>query len=132
MSRGLGDLQRSIKKIMHIMATDRPYVLLSDLYELWAMGNGGEISEAQKRNLRRALKGLVDRGDVLIPRGEGRPGNPYLYTTVEIFAGLFTDEKKPLTDTAKAKQMTAEIMAEMRAASASFQAAMAKREKEED
>jgi hypothetical protein len=45
--------------------------------------------------LKRSLKTLVDRGDVLIISGKGGQRSPFTYTTVE----AFTDE--PNTDDAK-------------------------------
>ena len=48
-----------------------------------------------ERSLKRALKSLVDRGDVLIVAGEGGQRSPFTYTTVEAL------NQEPNTDDAK-------------------------------
>jgi hypothetical protein len=68
--------------------------------------NGDRLSPTRERSLKRALKGLVDRGDVLICGGNGGPGDSYRYTTVECFAGA---TGKKVKDTAHAKQIVAEL-----------------------
>jgi hypothetical protein len=60
-----------------------------------------------ERSLKRALKGLVDRGDVLVLGGKGGPGDPRHYVTVETFASKA--ESKKVTDTSYAKQLVAEM-----------------------
>jgi hypothetical protein len=68
---------------------------------------GGKLKPAFERSLKRALKSLVDRGDVLILSGKGGPGDPYCYVTVESFASAASEKK--ITDTAKAKQIVAQM-----------------------
>jgi hypothetical protein len=70
--------------------------------------NGDCLTPTHERSLKRALKALVDRGDVLIVGGAGGPGDPYRYTTVESFAGVAHGKKK-VKDTAHAKQIVAEL-----------------------
>jgi hypothetical protein len=116
MSRGLGDLQRRIKELMNRAAAelDMPSLMLPHIYYVLGAAKG-RLSVAQTRSIRRALKNLVDRGDVLIVQGTGKSGDPYAYTTVETWAGA-AEGGKPLTDTAKAKQITAEMFAELQKA----------------
>jgi hypothetical protein len=60
-----------------------------------------------ERSLKRAIKSLVDRGEVLILGGKGGPGDPYRYVTVECFASVA--EEKKVTDTEAAKAVVAEM-----------------------
>ena len=112
MSRGLGALQREIKAVL-----DRSFDLgtgalpCSALRAVFVIDAGGRpergdtLSEARERSLKRALKGLVDRGDV-ITHGAVRPRS---YVTVEKMASFFCDEVK---NTAHAKQVFAKANAE--------------------
>jgi len=112
MSRGLGALQREIKAVL-----DRSFDLgtgalpFSDLRSVFVVNAGGRpeqgdtLPEARERSLKRALKGLVDRGDV-ITHGAVRPRS---YVTVEKMASFFCDEVK---NTAHAKQVFAKANAE--------------------
>ena len=59
-----------------------------------------------ERSLMRALKTLVDRGDVVILQGSGRPGDPYGYRSVEAIASAVLG--RPVTDTQEAKQILAD------------------------
>lgn len=47
---------------------------------------GDKLVPSFERSLKRALKGLVDRGDVLIFGGKGGQRDPGRYVTVEAFA----------------------------------------------
>jgi hypothetical protein len=110
MSRGLGALQREVKETL-----DRAFDLglvplpLAHLRAVFVINTGGRpergdtLSETRERSLRRALKALVDRGDV-IAHGAGGPGSPRRYVTVEKMASFFCDEVK---NTAHAKQVFA-------------------------
>jgi hypothetical protein len=115
MSRGLGTLQREIKEILD-RAVDHKipgtFAVLRGVHSMNLGGGPEDRSEAQERSLKRALKGLVDRGDVVIVTGAGRSGSPYVYATVEKLASFFCDEVK---DTAHAKQVYAEVDAQARA-----------------
>jgi hypothetical protein len=65
------------------------------------------LQEARERSLKRALKGLVDRGDVIT--GALRPR---YYVTVEKMASFFCDEVK---NTAHARQVFAKADVEAEA-----------------
>jgi hypothetical protein len=68
---------------------------------------GNALQPAFERSLRRAIKGLLDRGDILVIKGEGGPGDPRHYVTVEWFASAATGET--VKDTAHAKAFVAEL-----------------------
>jgi hypothetical protein len=94
MSRGLGDLQREIKRMLTVAVDTHEAVMsFTDIRACFIVKHGGDpengdrLTPTHERSLKRALKGLVDRGDVLIVSGEGGPGDPYRYVTVETFAG---------------------------------------------
>jgi hypothetical protein len=59
-------------------------------------GGGREdaLRPARERSLRRAIKGLVDRGEILAS-GNGGPGDPRRYTTVECFASATGETHTP-------------------------------------
>jgi hypothetical protein len=44
------------------------------------------LRPAGERSLRRAIKALLDRGEIFVIAGEGGPGDPRRYVTVECFA----------------------------------------------
>ncbi len=101
MSRGLGKLQLEIKRILQ-QAWDRDigtlsFAMIRGVFVMSAGGNP-ETDKIQlyfERSLKRSLKTLVDRGDVLIIHGKGGPKSPFTYTTVEAFT------QEPNTDKAK-------------------------------
>jgi hypothetical protein len=62
--------------------------------------------------VRRALKGLIDRGDVVVIGDKGGPGDPRCYATVESFTSLFEDKK--VTDTTRAKEIMLKLADVMR------------------
>jgi hypothetical protein len=114
MSRGLGALQREIKRMLtRAHEVDIGPLRFTDMHAVLVIDHGGnpkkrdKLKPAFERSLKRALKSLVDRGDVLIISGKGGPGDPYRYTTVESFASAASE--KTITDTAKAKQIVAQI-----------------------
>jgi hypothetical protein len=108
MSRGLGALQREIKAVL-----DRSFDLgtgalpFSALRAVFLINAGGrpKCGDTRERSLKRALKGLVARGDV-IAHGAVRPR---YYVTVEKMASFFCDE---VESTAHAKQVFAKANAE--------------------
>ncbi len=85
----------------------------ADIRAVFIMSYGGD-SETDKlrpdfeRSLKRSLKTLVERRDVLIVHGKGGQKEPFTYTTVE----ALTDE----TDTDEAKR----VFEELAAASAAY------------
>ena len=107
MSRGLGALQREIKRMLDLVNEQMRF---ADIRSAFIMMRGGDLEQdltpAFERSLKRALKGLIDREDVLIVHGKGGPGDPRSYTTVECFASS-TGEK--VKDTAHAKPIIAEL-----------------------
>ena len=119
MSRGLGELQRMVKRIL-AGSFELGYGALrfADLRRTVAIPYGGYLPPTYERSLKRALKGLVDRGDVLIVSGSGGPGDPRRYTTVECFASLADETVK---DTAHAKQIVAKLQADAAAALRAFE-----------
>ena len=64
------------------------------------------LRPAGERSLRRAIKALLDRGEIFVIAGEGGPGDPRRYTTVECFASATGETVK---DTAHAKAIVAEL-----------------------
>lgn len=111
MSRGLGALQREIKETLDRAFDLRmPWPRYTDLRSAFAIKNGDTLTPAQERSLKRALKGLVDCGDV-IPGAGGSGGR--CYATVETMASFFCDEVR---NTAHAKQVFAKANAEARVA----------------
>lgn len=112
MSRGLGALQREIKKAL-TAAFDKGYggMQIAELRSWFVVRDGGDptsdkLQSTQERSLKRALKALMDRGEVLVIAGKGGPGDPRRYTTVECFAAATGTKVK---DTAHAKAIVAEL-----------------------
>ena len=112
MSRGLGKLQRDIKHALTVMF-DHGYgpMRIADIRNWFIARYGGnpdtdKLPLTHERSLKRALKGLIDKDEVLIFDGKGGPGDPRRYITVECFASA-TGEK--VKDTAHAKAIVAEL-----------------------
>jgi hypothetical protein len=106
MSRGLGTLQRDIKRVLDYTIKQKLGALrFADILTVFKEGERG-MTPTHERSLKRALNGLVERGDVLILSGEGRSGDPYRYITVESFAAA-TGQK--VRDTAHAREIVAEL-----------------------
>jgi hypothetical protein len=82
---------------------------IADLWQwLIARAGGGRedaLRPARERSLRRAIKRLVFRGEILAS-GNGGPGDPRRYTTVECFASATGETVK---DTGHAKAIVAEM-----------------------
>ncbi len=90
MSRGLGTLQRDIKGVLDSAWEHfgRPlrFAELRGVFIVKGGGNpdkGDELPPTRERSLKRALKSLVDRGDVVIIGGSGGQRDPHRYVTVE-------------------------------------------------
>jgi hypothetical protein len=115
MSRGLGSLQRDIKEALTTLyAHDYGAISIAVLREWFIARAGGNpeavtLHPAFARSLRRAIKGLVDRGDILIVSGNGGPGDPRRYTTVECFANAVLPDGEAVKDTTHAKAISAEM-----------------------
>jgi hypothetical protein len=117
MSRGLGKQQLELKCMLR-RASDIGVVSLrfADMRSAMVIKYGGDpkndkLRLSVERSLKRALKGLVDRGDVLVIHGNGGQRDPYHYVTVENFAAAGLSGKEKLRDTAHAKQIAAELAA---------------------
>jgi hypothetical protein len=121
MSRGLGKLQREIKHALTVVF-NKGYgpMRFADIRNWFIARYGGDpeshkLSPTRERSLKRALKGLTDKDEVLIFDGKGGPGDPRRYITVECFAAA-TGEK--VKDTAHAKAIVAELQDAVRKATA--------------
>jgi len=57
---------------------------------------GDKLPPSHERSLKRALKGLRDRGEVLRIGGSGGPGDPYHYTTLPQLLLARSRETKPM------------------------------------
>ena len=100
MSRGLGKSQQEIKRILQ-RAMDAKIGMLTFasiravfIMNAWGNPETDKLNPTFERSLKRSLKNLVDRGDVVFVGGGGQL-DPFRYTTVE----AFVDE--PNTDDAK-------------------------------
>jgi hypothetical protein len=113
MSRGLGALQREIKRVLDVVFEHEQWAMrFADIRSAFVVMRGGNpeqdvLTPTLERSLKRALKGLIDRGDVLIVAGKGGPGDPRRYATIECFATAAHGKK--VKDTAHAKQIIAEL-----------------------
>ena len=113
MPRGLGKSQRRIKTILQRASEIRIAGPLSfaDIRTIEIRSYGDDpyrdrLNPTRERSLKRSLKALVDRGDVVIVAGKGGQLDPYYYTTVEAFAASTGATVK---DTAHAKRIVAEL-----------------------
>ena len=68
---------------------------------------GGDPELDTLRPAGRAIKALLDRGEIFVIAGEGGPGDPRRYVTVECFASTLKGET--VKDTAHAKAIVAEL-----------------------
>jgi hypothetical protein len=115
MSRGLGQLQVEIKHMLARGFEVYGPLRFADIRAVMVIEHGGNPENGDKmrpsveRSLKRALKGLVDRGDVLIITGKGGPGDPRRYVTVESFAGIALGDASKVRDTAHAKSVLIEL-----------------------
>jgi hypothetical protein len=112
MSRGLGSVQQAIKMALAVLAHHDLPTRFADICAWLIAANDGkegdQLEPSCERSLRRGLKGLVDRGDVLIIRGTGSHGNPYCYMNVETIARMATGKK--IKSAAHAKAIVGEMM----------------------
>ena len=88
MSRGLGKLQREIKRILQrAWDADLPALPFASIRGVFIMSAGGNpetgrLHPTSERSLKRSIRALVDRGDV-IRAGAGGQQDPFRYGTVE-------------------------------------------------
>ncbi len=57
------------------------------------------------------MKGLIDRGDVVVIDGKGGPGDPHRYANVEDFASLYVRKGKKVRDATHAKEILLKVNA---------------------
>ena len=57
------------------------------------------------------MKGLIDRGDVVVIDGKGGPGDPHRYANVEDFASLYVRKGKKVGDATYAKEILLKVNA---------------------
>jgi hypothetical protein len=115
MSRGLGELQREIKDALAFLWNNKQPTRFANVRTYFVIRHGGEegdtLEPVFERSLRRALKGLLDRGDVVVIDGKGGPGDPHQYANVEDFAALYVRKGKTVRDATHAKEILAEVNA---------------------
>jgi hypothetical protein len=86
MCKGLGRLQSAI--VASIREAERlgvHTVTFADIRNSTAMRNGGHIRPTFERSLKRAVKTLTERGDLVIVRGRGGRWSPYHFVRRETF-----------------------------------------------
>jgi hypothetical protein len=119
MSRGLGEIQQTIKFALAVLMHHGLPTRFEDV-AAWLIAacdgkEGDRLEPSLERSLRRGLKGLVDSGDVLVIAGTGSPKSPYRYMTVETLAHIATGRK--VRGRAHAKQVVGGMLEEMTRAS---------------
>ena len=126
MSRGLGELQREIKDALTFLSNNKQSTQFANIRAVFLIRHGGEEGDTMEptyeRSMRRALKGLLDRGDVVIFDGKGGPGDPHRYANVEDFAALYVRKGKKVRDASHAKEILLKVnavVAKVRAAARS-------------
>jgi hypothetical protein len=90
MSRSLGGLQRVIKGLL--LEHNGPLQfgqIRTQLVLTEKINFTSETLRTRDRSLKRALKELVDRGEVLIVGGKGGPSDPYRYVAIESMCELY-------------------------------------------
>ena len=84
MSRGLGRLQKAIKRSIQEAERYGAYgVTFADIRNATAIRQGGSLRPSFERSLKRAVKTLKERGELAIIQGDGGPWSPYRYATRE-------------------------------------------------
>ena len=84
MSRGLGRLQKAIKRsIQEAERSGFHTVTFADIRNATAVRQGGSLRPTFERSLKRAVKTLTERGELTIIQGEGGRLSPYRYATRE-------------------------------------------------
>ena len=102
MSRSLGGLQRVIQAVLLEHNGPLQYGQIRTQLVLTKINFTSKL-RTRDRSLKRALKWLVDRGEVIIVGGKGGPSEPYRYVAIESIASTFKGEK--VTDIAEAKKI---------------------------
>ena len=113
MSRGLGELQREIKNVLTFLWNNKQPTRFANIRTVFLACHGGEEGDTMEptyeRSMRRAIKGLLDRGDVVVIDGKGGPGDPHRYANVEDFAGLYIPKGRKVRDATHAKQILLKV-----------------------
>jgi hypothetical protein len=117
MSKGLGSQQREIKEMLAILWRRKLRTQFADVCACLLYAHDGKVGEdalapTYERSLRRALTGLIARGDVVIIGGRGPSRSPREFATVEDFARL---SGQKVRDAAHAKEIAAGLPARFRA-----------------
>ena len=106
MSRGLGLLQREIKEVLAILWRTKSPTRFDEIALGLLLRYDGAEDIWFERSARRALDGLLKRGDVVVIGGRGTSSSPRHFMCVEDFARL--SGKKP-RNTADAKKIAAGV-----------------------
>jgi hypothetical protein len=116
MSRGLGELPREIKDALTFLWNHKQTTQFANIRAVVLIRHGGEggdtMESTYERSMRRALKGLLDGGDVVIFDGKGGPGDPHRYANVEDFASLYVRKGRKVRDATHAKEILLKVNAE--------------------
>jgi hypothetical protein len=107
-SKGLGSLQRSIKEALTFLWSKNAQTRFDEIAKYLLYNHDGAADIWFDRSARRALDGLLRRGDVICVGGLGTSRSPREFLNVEDFARLAS--KKPPRNTAEAKTIAAEII----------------------
>ena len=106
MSKGLGSLQVAIKSALALLWRTGSQTRFDEIAYVLLARCPGAAEDHFDRSARRALDGLLRRGDVVVVGGRGTSKSPREFLCVEDFASL---SGKP-RDTAHAKTIAAEVI----------------------
>jgi hypothetical protein len=106
MSKGLGVLQREVKSALALLWRTGSQTRFDEIAYVLLARCPGFSEDHFERSARRALAGLLKRGEVVVVGGIGTSTSPREFMTVEDFAQLCG---KPRT-TAEAKKLAAEVI----------------------
>jgi hypothetical protein len=109
MSKGLGERQVEIKAVLTVLWRKKLPMRFADI-RAWVFAyhdgeEGDMLAPTFERSMRRALNGLLARGDVVVVGGKGTPSYPREFMTVGDFARL---SGKKVRNTVDAKKIAAE------------------------
>jgi hypothetical protein len=106
-SKGLGAPQRQIKEVLAILWASRSPTRFDEIAVCLLLRHPGADDIWFERSARRALDGLLRRGDVVVVGGIGTSRSPRSFLCVEDFATLCS--RRPPRTTAEAKVLAAEV-----------------------
>jgi hypothetical protein len=108
MSRGIGKLQRHIKAYLQssYAAGSGPRTFAHFCRHLMSQERSTRLDPTYLRSIKRGLKSLVNRGDIIIVKGVGGPIDPYHYSTFEDFVAHASMLGKRVNDRAHAKEIS--------------------------